>query len=50
MNTNIPSQTITEFSRHRDKLIWDNTERILRDAEADVLQIFDWYVPHDPLQ
>ncbi len=26
-----------------NKLIWNNTENLLKDACADVLQIFDWY-------
>ena len=28
-----------------DPTIWNNAEKILEAAEADVLQLFDWYGP-----
>ena len=33
--------------RERNRLVWNKTEKLLRDAEADVLEIFDWYADLD---
>ena len=33
--------------RQRNSLVWNKTEKLLQDAEADVLEIFDWYADLD---
>ncbi|KAL8877804.1 MAG: hypothetical protein Q9198_004249 [Flavoplaca austrocitrina] len=33
--------------RERNRLVWNKTEDLLRPAEADVLEIFDWYADLD---
>ena len=34
--------------KHVDALIWNKTEELLKVAEADVLEIFDWYYSSFP--
>ena len=31
--------------KRMDSIVWNKTEELLRPAEADVLEIFDWQVP-----
>ena len=31
-----------ERDKKIDSLVWNKTEQLLEDAEADVLEIFDW--------
>ena len=37
--------TPNEEKKHMDTIVWNKTEKILEDAEADVLELFDWYGP-----
>ncbi|KAG8528613.1 uncharacterized protein KY384_006300 [Bacidia gigantensis] len=39
-----------EAEQERNYLIWNGVEKLLKDADADVLEIFDWYVPSIKLQ
>ena len=39
-----PNDNRTARERERNLLVWNKTEELLKPAEADVLEIFDWYV------
>ena len=39
-----PNNPLNEKQRARNRIVWNLTEDILRPAEADVLEIFDWLV------
>ena len=34
--------TPNEEKKRMDTMVWNKAERILEDAEADVLELFDW--------
>ena len=33
-----------------DTIVWNKAEKIVEDAEADVLELFDWYGPYSSSQ
>ena len=37
--------TPNEEKKRMDTTVWNNAEKILEAAEADVLEFFDWYGP-----
>ena len=37
--------TPNEEKKRMDTILWNKAEKILEDAEADVLELFDWYGP-----
>ena len=37
--------SLNDKSKRVDRLIWNDTENLIKGAEADVLEIFDWYSP-----
>ena len=37
--------TPNEEKKRIDSLVWNRTEQIVEDAQADVLELFDWYGP-----
>ena len=45
-----PDDEVDEKKEERNRVVWNRTEDLLRSAEADILQIFDWYahVPAAP--
>ena len=44
MVTNSSRKTTPNEEKKRvDTIVWNKTEKMLEDAEADVLELFDWY-------
>ena len=45
LNTDACRQTApNDAKKRRDSLVWNHAEELLRPAEADVLELFDWYL------